>query len=160
MIALGAAASLSAVMPGGTVFALYLVVLELLATYLIHCPAHYLVGTALGIRFRSIQFGRTTLAKVVTPRIARLARVLPILTLSVEKPSLARASKRSASAMFASGVVASICAAWAVAVASTWLESALYASLNWVVAFAFLAFDAAFSPRSGDIMRAKQAMNS
>ena len=158
LVALGAAASIGAAVPRGSAFALYMVVVELLATYLIHCPAHYLVGMATGIRFRSIRLGRTTLARVLPPRAAGLARLLPVLTLTVDRSSLAKASNLDASIMYASGTVASVCAAFVAAIASTWTEPAPLSAIAWAVALVYLAFDAVFSPRGGDLMRAKRAV--
>jgi hypothetical protein len=153
--ALTASSLLSLIVPGGLVYAAYLIVLELSATYLVHCPAHYLAGMALGIRFRRIRFGRTTLARVLPARAAGLARFLPVLTLSVEKGSLALVSRRRASAMYAAGTVASVLVAFMIALVSLWVEPLGFAALTWAVALGYLAFDVVFSPKSGDLMRAR-----
>ncbi|HMD79160.1 MAG TPA: hypothetical protein VKF39_04160, partial [Nitrososphaerales archaeon] len=101
--------------PRGSSYFLYVVVAELLATYLIHCPAHYVVGRTLGIRFVSMRLGRTTLAKALPPQLSRFARLLPILTLSTDRSTLSRTGKGGASAMYASGTVASVLSAFIVA---------------------------------------------
>lgn len=149
---------MSPVVPPGLPFALYVLVAQLLATYLIHCPAHYLVGAAVGIRFRNIHLGRTTLARVLPARLAVLARLFPILTLSTERASLAKASKQKAASMYASGMVASVSSAIVIAAAATLREPFPYAALAWVVAIGYLLFDLAFSPRSGDMMKARAAL--
>ena len=144
--------------PRGAVLVLYLVFLELLATYLVHCPAHYLVGMAVGIRFRSIALGRTALAEALPASLSGLARRLPVPTLKTDKRSLARASNLKAWAMYASGTVASVGAAITVALFASWIEPVAYAFPAWAVAAAYLIFDAVFSPRSGDLMRARRAL--
>ena len=57
--------------------------------------------------------------------------------------------------MFASGTVASVSSAIAIAIAATLAEPPVYAALTWAVAVGYLIFDAVFSPRSGDLMRAR-----
>ena len=156
--ALAAIVSTGILIPGGLPYLLYVAVAELIATYLIHCPAHYVVGRVLGIRFVSMGLGMTTLAKALPPQLSRFARLLPILTLKTDKVSLSRAGKGKASAMYASGTVASVLSAFLVA---AWITPG--ASLNllivaWVIALGYLAFDLVFSPRSGDLMRARKAM--
>jgi hypothetical protein len=144
--------------PTGLPFALYVIIAELAATYLVHCPAHYVVGRVVGIRFRRIRLGRTTLAKVLPARYAGLARLVPILTLSTDKASLAQASKGRVAAMYASGTVASVSSAFVLAGVATVTEAFLPAAFVWSVAIGYLIFDAVFSPRSGDIMKARAAL--
>ena len=146
--------------PSGLPFALYVIISELAATYLVHCPAHYIVGMAVGIRFRSIRLGRTTLARALPARYAGLARYIPILTLSTDKASLAKASKERAAAMYASGTVASVSSAFVIAGVATTAEAFLPAVIAWLVAIGYLLFDVVFSPKSGDIMKVRAALRS
>ncbi len=53
---------LGAVIPSGLPFALYVLLAEVSASYLIHYPARYILGVAVGVRFRSLRFGRSTIA--------------------------------------------------------------------------------------------------
>ncbi len=152
---LAAFLALSPLVPSGIFMALFVISAELLATYLIHCPAHYLVGAAVGIRFRSISLGRTTLARVLPPAMAGLARLIPLPTLSTDKTSLARVQRRWAASMYASGTVASASSAILIAAAATPQEPLPFAALSWAVAVGYLLFDIIFSPRTGDIMRAR-----
>lgn len=146
------------VIPSGLTFALYVVVVELAATYLVHCPAHYIVGGVVGIRFRNIRFGQTTLARVLPGRFAGLTRLVPILTLSTDKASLAKASKVKCAAMYASGTVASVTSAFVIAGAATVTEALLPAAIAWLVAVGYLVFDVVFSPKNGDLSRARAAL--
>ena len=144
--------------PSGFPLALYIVAAELAATYLVHCPTHYVVGRVVGIKFTKIRFGKTTLARVLPSRFAGLARLIPILTLSTDKASLAKASKARAAAMYASGTVASVSSAFVIAGVATVTEAWLPAAITWLVAIGYLVFDVILSPRSGDIMKARAAL--
>ena len=157
ILALAGFLGLDFIVPPGLIYLLYVVAAQLLATYLVHCPAHYLVGIAVGIRFKSLRLGRTTLARALPPRWGRLARLIPILTLSTDKPSLAHVSKSKVSAMYLSGTIASSAAAVVVAAVVTPLGSPALVAVTWVVAVGYLLFDVVFSPRSGDVMRTRAA---
>ncbi len=155
---LAAFLGLAPAMPSGLPFAVYVLVAEVMSTYLLHCPAHYIVGGALGIRFRHMGIGRTTLARILPGRAARLARLMPVLTLWTEKASLAAASKRRAAAMYASGTIASVSSALAIAIVASLFQQAEYSALAWTLAAAYLAFDGVFSPRGGDLERARRVL--
>ncbi len=144
--------------PGGLLFGIYVVIAELMSTYLLHCPGHYIVGSTVGIRFRSMGLGRTTLARVLPPWAAGLAKAFPVLTLRTNKKTLAAASRTKAAAMYASGTVASVASAFVIAAVSTLVEPFTYSAVAWIVAIGYLAFDVVFSPRSGDLMRARAAL--
>jgi hypothetical protein len=150
--------SVSALIPEGVAFGIYVIAAELLATYLVHCPAHYIVGTMVGIRFQRMRLGRTTLARALPPRLSPLARLLPVLTLSTDKDTLRGVAKRKVALMYWAGTVASVSAALAIAFAATPQELPTYAALAWLVALGYLAFDVAFSPKSGDLSRACAAL--
>jgi len=157
LVVLVGVASAGCFVPGGLLYFLYVVVSELLATYLIHCPAHYVVGRVLGIRFVSMRLGRTTLAKALPSRLSPLAGQLPVFTLSTDRATLSRAGRGRASAMYASGTVASVLSAFVVAACVTPRAPVTLTIVTWVIAFGYLAFDLVFSPRSGDLMRARRA---
>ncbi|MDA4121539.1 MAG: hypothetical protein OK404_03925 [Thaumarchaeota archaeon] len=143
-------------MPPGAVYLLYVIVAQLSATYLVHCPAHYIVGIASGIRFKRIRLSRTTLARALPPRMGRVARLIPILTLTTDKSSLVGLPRSRVSAMYVSGTLASSASAFVIAGAITISGSLIQVILTWAVAFGYLLFDVVFSPRSGDLMRAKR----
>ncbi len=147
----------SAVMPAGVPLGLYTLVSEFLATYLIHCPAHYVVGSMVGIRFRRMRVGSTTLARSLPQRFSAVAKLFPVLTLSTAKDSLKGVPKKRIALMYKAGFVASVSAALIIAAAATVVESPAYALLAWALALAYLAFDLAFSPKSGDLARARAA---
>ncbi len=151
---------LSTVVPRGVPFGIYVVAAELVATYLIHCPAHYLVGFAVGLRFRKLSLGKTTLAKVIPARFSTIANLIPILTLSTDKGSRAGVSKGRLAAMYASGTIASASSAVVIAAVATQSEPLAYSALAWAVALFYLMFDIVFSPKSGDLSRARAVLAS
>lgn len=157
LLALGAVLWGTFLIPTGLASTLYILVAEFLATYLIHCPAHYFVGRVLGIRFVKMGVGRTTLARALPPRLSKFARLFPIFTLKTDKLSLANAGNDRAAAMFASGTIASALSAFAVAAWFTSGSSLLPVVAYWALAFGYLVFDLVFSPKSGDLMRARVA---
>ena len=158
LVVLAVVLGLGTFVPAGLPFALYVVIAQFVATYLVHCPAHYLVGAALGIRFRGMRIGRTTLARVLPGRLGGIARLVPVLSLSTQRDSLVNVSKRRAAAMYASGTVASVSSAIAIAIVATSAEPLAYEALAWAVAVGYLLFDTLFSPRSGDLMRARLSL--
>ena len=147
----------SAFVPAGLAFGFYVVVAEFLATYLVHCPAHYVIGNLLGIRFRKIRSSRSTLARSLPPRLSSFVNLLPVLTLSTGKRSVLNVSKRRLALMYEAGTVASVSAAFVISAAATLVEPPLYAVVAWVVALAYLGFDLKFSPKSRDFARARAA---
>ncbi len=137
--------------------ALLLLLAQALTGFLVHCPAHYLVGTILGMRFRSIRVGHTSLANALPPGPRRLALLLPVLSLAADRESLRGAGPARLRAMYLSGVTASVSAGFAFAVAATMSGDFLAAFLTWAYALAYLATDAFLSPEWGDVRRAKMA---
>jgi hypothetical protein len=158
VVVLSAVIGATAVVPEGLFLGVYLIVTLLLATYLIHCPAHYIVGTLARIRFKEMRLGRTTIARVLPKPLASYAKLLPVLILVADRDSVARVSRARGASMYASGALASVSSALVIAAAATLVEPALYAVLAWVVALAYLLFDVAFSPKSGDLMRARRVL--
>jgi hypothetical protein len=145
----------SAVVPAGLPFGVYVIVAEFLATYLVHCPAHYLVGTLAGIRFRKIRSSRSTLGRALPPRFTSIASFFPVLTLSTDRGTMRVISRSRRALMYEAGTVASVSAALVISAVATFAEPLVYAALAWVVALAYLGFDIKFSPKSGDFARAR-----
>jgi hypothetical protein len=155
LLALTVVFSFYFILPLGPFYLVYTVVAQLLATYLVHCPAHYMVGRVSGIRFRGIRLGRTTLSRVLPARLKGVASLVPIPTLSTDKSSLSQVSRSKVSAMYLSGAVASSASAVAVAVAVTPGGPLPLVAISWAVAIGYLLFDLVYSPKSGDVKRAR-----
>ncbi len=155
LLALACIAAIAGAVPSGSIYDIYLLVAQFLATYLIHCPAHYVVGRFAGIRFRSIRLGRTTLTRALPARFKSLGGLLLILTLSTEKSSLSGVSRPRIKAMYLAGTVASSGSAVVIAAVVALSGSLVPSVLTWALAIGYLLFDIVFSPKSGDVMRAR-----
>jgi hypothetical protein len=158
LIVLAGIILLSLRLPAGLPLGACLVFAQIMSTYLVHCPAHFIVGTVVGVRFRELRLGKTTLERALPNRLKGMARRMPILTLVTDRSSLVKLSRHRIAAMYASGTVVSTASAFAVAATSTLVEQPPYFLLTWAVAFAYLAFDLVFSPKSGDLKRARAVL--
>ena len=123
--------------------------------YGIHCPSHYVVGRIVGIKFSGLAVGRSALRKS-SSRVVRLIgerAVTPVLI--VDRASLAGASPLRRNAMFYSGVTASTAAPFLVAVYASLTGDPLSTLTTTIAAIAYLAFNIFYSPRTGDVHRAR-----
>jgi len=136
-----------------------LLLAQALTTILVHCPAHYLVGRALGIKFSRIGTGRSTAARVLPGSLRRIGSSLVVFTLTVDPESKRSASPTRLRAMFLAGVTGSVGSAVTFAYAVGLAGNYLAGITTWVFAIAYLATDVVFSPRAGDLMRARAAMS-
>ncbi len=122
-----------------------------------HGLAHYFVGVLVGVRFRHYSFGRSSISKLRMRFLGVFASKLVVLTLRVDQASLRSVSPLRRRIMFSSGAVASMVLPFFAAAASIGhLPSALSALLL-LISVANLAFDLYYSPKAGDISRAKSA---
>jgi hypothetical protein len=135
-----------------------LLLVQVLTTFLIHCPAHYIVGRALGIRFRRISLGRSTADRVLPESLKRIGSLIMVLTLSVDPESRKRSRPSHLRAMFLAGVTGSVVGAVTFAYAVSLTGNLLAGLVTWAFAIAYLASDVLFSPEAGDMMRARAAM--
>jgi hypothetical protein len=135
-------------------FLLYLIALSFLI-FFPHCLAHYVVGRLAGIRFDYYRLGRSGLANLNLPLLSSLGSKLPVLTLKVDRGSLHSVNRWRVSAMFSAGAVASMVLPFLAAIASIghlpWTLSLILISIG----AANLLFDLYYSPRAGDLARAR-----
>lgn len=158
LVALSVALTAASMYPlGGTLEVVAVLALQVIAAFLIHCPAHYLVGSALGIRFSSISVSRSGLVKGFPPRLAKLDLPLPTFHLSVSRKSRHTAPTRRLQLMFASGAIASITAVVALAVSETFSGSLAVSIVAWLFALVYLSSEIVLSTKAGDFMRARSA---
>ncbi len=136
---------------------LALLVAQALATILIHCPAHYVVGRVLGIKFGKIRLARSTLSRALPHSIMPAGRILVVPSLSVDVSSKKTAAPAKLSAMYLAGIVGSVGAAIVFALLVTLTASLLASLLTWLFALGYLVSDLILSPQSGDLLRAKAA---
>src|SRR5438093_13462425 len=79
-----------------------------------HDLAHHVVGRIVGVGFRYYFLGRSSITKLSLPIVSNLLRMFPVLGLKIDKSSLKSASPNKARAMYASGVISSLCLPWLV----------------------------------------------
>ncbi len=154
VLGLFAILALGGVIPSGLPLAIYIVLAEVSASYLIHCPAHYVIGVAVGVRFRSLRLGHSSMAGALPPSLAGLVRIVPVPSLVIDRSSIGQVPNGRVAVMYASGAVASTGSALAIALAATWLEPFLYAAPALVIAVVYILSDIVLSPKSGDMARA------
>ncbi len=122
-----------------------------------HDLTHHITGSIVGIKFQYYFLGRSAIIKLALPLIPRLMEHVPVLVLKIDKVSLGKASVAARRWMHASGAIVSMVAPVLIlpTIYSTgpiWV-GALFTSL--VVGNGL--FTLYFSPKSGDLFRAKMA---
>jgi hypothetical protein len=137
---------------------LVLLLAQVLTTILVHCPAHYIVGRALGIRFSRIMLGRSTAVRVLPKSLKRIGSLLIVFTLTVDPESKKTISPKRLRTMFLAGVSGSLGSAVIFAFAVSLAGDYVAGLITWLFAFAYMATDFVFSPKAGDLMRARAVM--
>ncbi len=134
---------------------LFYVLVQALLTYFAHCPAHYFVGALSGIRFKRFLLARSAMRKS-SSRILRFigSRALTFV-LVVDRESLHEASPRGRRATLLAGVTASVSLPFVVVIYAIFSGSFLSQMLTLGFALFYLAFDYVYSPRTGDVYRAR-----
>ena len=135
-------------------FLLYLIALSFLI-FFPHCLAHYVVGRLGGIRFDYYRLGKSGIAKLKLPFVSLLGSKLPVLTLKVNRRSLHSATRSRASAMFSAGAAASMVLPFLAAAASIGQLPLALTIILFLIAAGNLLFDLYYSPRAGDLARAR-----
>jgi hypothetical protein len=123
-----------------------------------HCLTHYLVGRLVGIRFLYYFFSHSALGRLPLPGVRPLARRLPLLTIKVAPLDLLRVPRKRAAAMLASGTAVSMGLPWFAVVYGFMQGQSLAAILVAVFAVANVGFTLYFSPRVGDLSRARRVL--
>lgn len=122
-----------------------------------HSLTHYIVGTLVGIKFQYYCLGRSSVYKLKLPFARAIASRSVILTLKVDQRSLRSASRGGRAVMFSSGAVVSMILPFFAAVASLGRLQMNLSAFLLSLSIANLAFDLYYSPKAGDISRAKSA---
>lgn len=120
-----------------------------------HGIAHYFVGRVVGVRFSYYFMGKSSATKLKLPVLGTFLSWFPVPTLRIERASFRSVSHRGRTAMFASGAIASMvmpffAAAGSIGQLPTWLTAVLF-----LISVVNLVFDLYYSPRVGDLHRAK-----
>ena len=134
---------------------LVLFIAQILTTVLIHCPAHYLVGRLLGIEFSGIRLGRSSAVRLLPTSLERIGGLLVVFTLKVDPRSKMSAPPKRLRVMFLAGVVASLGSAITFAIIVSLTGNHVIGLITWLFAIAYAASDILFSPKAGDLMKAR-----
>ena len=135
-------------------FLLYLIALSFLI-FFPHCLAHYVVGRLTGIRFDYYCLGKSGIGKLKLPFVRPVGGKLPVLTLKVNRGSIHSGSRLRASAMFSAGAAASMVLPFLAAAASIGQLPLTLSLILILIAAGNLLFDLYYSPRAGDLARAR-----
>jgi hypothetical protein len=135
-------------------FLLYVIALVFLV-FFPHCLAHYAVGRLMAIQFDYYRSGKSGIAKLKLPVVSSLGSKLPVLTLKVDRSSLHSADRLRAAAMFSAGAVASMVFPFIAAASSIGHLPLILSITLALIAAANLLFDLYYSPKAGDLARAR-----
>lgn len=120
-----------------------------------HDLTHHIVGRLGGIKFQYYFLGRSAITKLKLPIVSRVLLQVPVMVLKIDGKSMAQASPRARRWMHTSGALASMILPWLI------IPSSYTIRLVWIGYF-FTAlvigndlFTLYFSPRVGDIYRAR-----
>jgi hypothetical protein len=119
-----------------------------------HDLAHHAVGIILGVTFRYYFLGRSAIIKLGLPIISELVRVIPVLGLKIDKPSLISISRSRVRAMYVSGAVSSMFLPW-LAIPAAYAVSLLLGVLITLLTLANDVFTLYFSVQVGDLHHAR-----
>jgi hypothetical protein len=108
-----------------------------------------------GIKFSGLVVGRSALRKSSSRAVRLIGERAVTPVLIVDRASLARASPLRRKAMFYSGVTASTAAPFLVALYASLTGDPLSTLTAVIVAIGYLTFNIFYSPRTGDIHRAR-----
>lgn len=123
-----------------------------------HCLAHFLVGRALGVRFLYYFITRSALQRAMPPALQAVARRIPLLAIRIAPHSLKAVSNMRTAAMFAAGTIVSMTLPWVPVGYGLVQGQAPAAMVVALVAAANVGFTLYFSPRVGDLSRARRAL--
>jgi hypothetical protein len=119
-----------------------------------HDLAHHIVGRILGVTFRYYFIGRSAIIKLGLPVVSNAMRLVPMLGLKVDKPSLNAISPNRLRAMFASGAVSSMLLPW-LAIPAGYAVGLPFGILITILTLANDLFTLYFSIRVGDLHHAR-----
>ncbi len=122
-----------------------------------HDLTHHITGSIVGIKFQYYFLGRSAITKLKLPLIPRLMEHVPVLVLKIDKASLSKVSVTARRWMHASGTIVSTVLPLLVLPTSYSLGPVWVGVLFTLLFVGNGLFTLYFSPKSGDIFRAKTA---
>ncbi len=120
-----------------------------------HDLTHHIVGRIMGIKFQYYFLGRSGITKLKLPLIFRLMEHVPVLVLKIDKSSLGNVSVAARRWMHTSGAITSMVLPLLVLPTSYSLGPTWVGVLFTILAVGNDLFTLYFSPKSGDLFRAK-----
>jgi hypothetical protein len=122
-----------------------------------HGLSHYVVGRLAGIRFTYYSVGKSAVRKLRLPFVSATASKVPVLTLRTDQGTLFSVSPQRRAAMFAAGAAASMLLPFISFVASLKRLPVEFSGVLFLICLTNAMFDIYYSPKAGDIARAKAA---
>jgi hypothetical protein len=119
-----------------------------------HDLAHHVVGRIVGVTFRYYFLGRSAIIKLGLPVVSSAMRLIPVLGLKIDKPSLNSISPKRVRAMYASGAVSSMFLPW-LAIPAGYAVSLPLGILITILTLANDVFTLYFSVQVGDLHHAR-----
>jgi hypothetical protein len=119
-----------------------------------HDLAHHVVGGILGVTFGYYFLGRSAIIKLGLPIVSELMRVVPVLGLKIDKPSLNSVPPSRVRAMYASGAVSSMFLPW-LAIPVGYRISLSFGILITLLTLANDVFTLYFTVQVGDLHHAR-----
>lgn len=119
-----------------------------------HDLAHHIVGRIFGVTFRYYFLGRSAIIRLGLRVVSNAMRLVPVLGLKMDKPSLNSISPKRVRVMYASGAVSSMFLPW-LAIPAGYAVSFPLGILITVLTLANDGFTIYFSVRVGDLHHAR-----
>jgi hypothetical protein len=120
-----------------------------------HDLTHHLIGKITRIKFEYYFFGRSAIRKLNLPLVSGLMEKVPVFVLKINQDSLHASSPKARRWMYASGAIASMALPWIIVPSSFMFGSYWVGVLFAVLVFGNVLFTLYFSPKTGDLYRAK-----
>lgn len=130
----------------------------LILFYFTHGISHYLVGKMLGIGFKEYFIGISNLVRLDIPLIRNVAPLIVTIGIRTEKESMRSTSRYRKAWMFRSGALSSMFSPFLVPVYATILGLYIEAILLYSLSAGNVLFTLYFSPRAGDLWKAKNTL--
>jgi hypothetical protein len=134
--------------------ALLVLVAWLFLWFFSHDLAHHVVGRIVGVTFRYYFLGRSAIIKLGLAVVSSAMRLVPVLGLKIDKPSLNSISPNRVRAMYASGAVSSMFLPW-LAIPAGYAINLPLGILLTILTLANDAFTLYFSVQVGDLHHAR-----
>jgi len=123
--------------------------------YFSHCFAHYVVGKAMGIKFKHYFVGKSSITKLNSP-LNPIFKFFPVLGIKVDHETLKELSKNKKFVFYSSGALASMLTP-TICLIPAWQMGKLIFGLMLLLTIGNVLLTLILSPRVGDLYRARKA---